>query len=426
MNGSGLHIMRLRRIRRLFLWLSLFLLIGLFVAPKQVCALDPYGWPTLEETQIKSYIVIDAESGETILSKNPESRLPVASTTKLMTALVLLEDPNFDSEKLLVVSEEAMRFPSSGAVCMPLIAGEHIRTVDCLAAMLIRSANDMANVIAENYGGAYGANDPDNLNDPLESRLRFMERVNQRLRELGALDTHFTNPAGFDDDDHYSTASDLTIIMREIMKYPLFNCISGISLYVMPPTDAHSSVMWAPLNTTNGFIYYGASGLSSRFFKEYTGGKTGSTLGAGYCLVASGTTHDDRVLIAVALGLKPINADTIFGRALPVRALLEEAASRIGVPEIDPLTTRLAEPVPEETEQTATVPEDTELIAKTDVSKNEKIWILNSSQEGQAPFSGWSAVQIIVIVLGGLLVLMLAFLAGWFFSYRYERKNRRN
>ncbi|NMA17196.1 MAG: D-alanyl-D-alanine carboxypeptidase [Clostridiaceae bacterium] len=426
MNDRDRRILNRCTIRRLLFCLLLLFLIGLFVAPTEVRAFDAYGWPSFEEIQVKSYIVIDAETGETILSKNAESRLPVASTTKLMTALLLLEDPAFDPERLLVVSKESKRFPCSGAVCMPLIAGEHIRTVDCLAAMLIRSANDMANVIAENYGGAFGAIDPDNLNDPLESRRRFMERMNKRLGELGAHNTHFTNPAGFDDDDHYSTASDLTIIMREIMKYPLFNRISGIRLYMMPPTDAHSSVMWAPLNTTNGLIYYGAKGLSSRYFKEYNSGKTGSTIGAGYCLVASGTTHDDRVLIAVALGLKPITADTSFGRALPVRALLEEAASRIGVPEIDPLTTRLADPTPEETESTALVTEVTETHVETNVSKNEEIWILKPSQEEQPTISGWSAVQKVVIVLGAILVLMLAFLAGWFFSYRYERKSRRD
>ena len=426
MNDGDIRILGCNRIRRFFIWLTLFLLIGLLAAPKEVHALDPYGWPTFEEVQIKAYIVIDAETGETILSKDAASRLPVASTTKLMTALLLLEDPSFDPERMLVVSKESMRLPSSGAVSMPLIAGEHIRTVDCLAAMLIRSANDMANVIAENYGGAFGAIDPDNLNNPLESRRRFMERMNKRLSELGAHDTHFMNPAGFDEENHYSTASDLTIIMREILKYPLFNRISNLQLYMMPPTDAHSSVMWAPINTTNGLIYYGAQGLSSRYFREYTGGKTGSTLGAGYCLVASGTTHDDRVLIAVALGLKPVDVDTIFGRALPVRALMEEAASRIGAPEIDPLTTRLAEPLPEETDPTATILEETETLAKTDVSKNEKIWILKPPQEGQSPFSGWGAVQKVVIVLGSLLIVMLAFLSGWFFSYRYERKNRRD
>lgn len=425
MNGGHRRVLNRYTIRRLLFCLSFVLLIGLFAITTEVRALDAYGWPSFDEIQVKSYIVIDAETGETILSKNAESRLPVASTTKLMTALLLLEDPAFDPDKLLEVSKESMRFPCSGAVCMPLIAGEHIRTVDCLAAMLIRSANDMANVIAENYGGAFGAIDPDNLNDPLESRRRFMERVNKRLVELGAHNTHFTNPAGFDDDDHYSTASDLTIIMREIMKYPLFNRISGIRLYMMPPTDAHSSVMWAPLNTTNGMIYYGSKGLSSRYFKEYTAGKTGSTIGAGYCLVASGTTHNDRVLIAVALGLKPIIADTSFGRALPVRALLEEAASRVGVPEIDPLTTRLDEPITDETESTATITEETKTIVNTSAS-NERTWSLATSQDGQSPLSGWSAVQIIVIVLGGILVLMLAFLVGWFFSYRYERKNRRD
>jgi len=425
MNSSDRRVLNRCMIQRLLFCLLLVSLIGLFTAPMEVRALDAYGWPSFDEIQVNSYIVIDADTGETILSKNPENRLPVASTTKLMTALLLLEDPAFDPDRLLEVSNESMKFPCSGAVCLPLIAGEHIRTVDCLAAMLVRSANDMANVIAENYGGAFGAIDPDKLNDPLESRRRFMERVNKRLGELGAHNTHFTNPAGFDDEGHYSTASDLTVIMREIMKYPLFNRISSISLYMMPPTDAHSSVMWAPLNTTNGLIYYGAKGLSSRYFKEYTAGKTGSTLGAGYCLVASGATHNDRVLIAVALGLKPMIADTSFGRALPVRALLEEAATRIGVPEIDPLTTRLDEPTPEETEQTSTVPEETKAIVETGAS-NEGTWILAPSQDGQQLLSEWSAVQKIVVVLGALFVLMLVFLAGWFFSYRYERKNRRD
>jgi len=165
--------------------LMLVIFLGLWVFPAGVRAVDHQGWPAYDEVAVESYCVIDAGTGEVILAKNPDQKRANASTTKIMTALILVEDEHFDPDQLLTVSKGSLIFSDPASVRLKdLVAGEQLRTADCLAALLIASANDMARVIAQNYGGTYGAVDPERLDDPARAQALFVERMNERRISL--------------------------------------------------------------------------------------------------------------------------------------------------------------------------------------------------------------------------------------------------
>ncbi len=330
-----------------------------------VQALDHLGWPAFDEVSVEAFCVIDAETGREILSRNPDEQRANASTTKIMTALVLMEDENFDPDKLLTVSQGALVFSDPSSIRLKgLKAGDQLRTADCLAALLIASANDMARVIAQNYGGSYGAVDPERVADPVGSQAMFVERMNSRAAEIGAVSTHFTNPAGFDEGDrsHYTTARDLALIAAEAMKHPLIAQICAMTYHRMPVSAEHPEAWWSTVSNTNALIIYGADLLQSQYFKEYTGVKTGTTPQAGKCLVGSGLTVDDRQFVCAAIGITSLDMPEtpLLARALPVRAILEEAARLDNVPLREDVD--LLAPPPagsQETEGTLPLPSDT-------------------------------------------------------------------
>ncbi len=326
---------------RLAALLLTILLVSSLAASWPVWAEESEGWLTFDEIQVESFCVIDQETGREILSKNPDAKRSNASTTKIMTALVLVEDKNFDPDLLLTVSDKSLVFldPNSARI-QDIQEGDQLKTLDCLAALLIASANDIARVIAQNYGGAYGAVDPNRRGDAAASQELFVQRMNERAAELGAESTHFTNPAGFDEPDlsHYTTARDIALIAAEAMKHPQIAQIVSLPYYRLEPTPTHPDAWWAPMGNSNALVLYGVEYFQSHYYQEYTGVKTGTTPQAGKCLVGSGLTHDGRQFVCAALGIEPTEMKNtpFLARAIPVRAILEEAARLEGVPEQEP------------------------------------------------------------------------------------------
>lgn len=319
------------------------------------------GWMTHEDVKIEAYCIIDGDTGQVIMEHNADVRRANASTTKIMTALTLVNDKNYDPDRILHVSDHAVNLtdPNSARI-KGLKGGDKIRTLDAMAALLIASANDVARVIAQNYGGYYGAIDPSNANNPELSQQSFAKNMNILAWELGLENTSFTNSAGFDERDqsHYTTARDLATITFEAMKHPQIAHIVGMQRYRLPPDENHKDPFWAPMSNSNGLVAYGADLLDSQYFARYTGVKTGTTPQAGKCLVGSGVTHDGRKIICVALGIAipEMYADnSMYGRAIPVRALMEEGARRLGCPAIERRVNFLAPT----TVPTPTTPDDT-------------------------------------------------------------------
>ena len=170
----------------------------------------------------KAVYVAEPITGKIIFEKNAHDKMYPASTTKILTALLALE--KCDMAEKAVVSQRAIDLVPEGYSDARLRVGEEIAISDLLYALLIPSANEAANVIAEHISG---------------SVEEFAELSNNRAKELGCEILHFTNPNGIHDDDHYCCAYDLYLIAKECRKYDLFNEIVKTKKFTLPATNLY-------------------------------------------------------------------------------------------------------------------------------------------------------------------------------------------
>ncbi|TLS53210.1 D-alanyl-D-alanine carboxypeptidase [Paenibacillus antri] len=224
--------------------------------------------------------VVDANSGVALFSKQAHRRMYPASTTKIMTALLALKYGELD--ETIVVGEEA-RPEAPDESTAGLTEGQALTLRDALSGLMLPSGNDAARVVARYIVEKTEGGPVPNWNE------RFAALMNAEAERLGARDTHFANPHGLHDPDHYSTASDLALIAREAMNDPAFRDIVAAKSYRSEAGDAWFGNRNKLLDEEGEFYLQGANGV-----------KTGFTSDAGYCLVAS-AERDGRLLISVVL-----------------------------------------------------------------------------------------------------------------------------
>ena len=225
-----------------------------------------------------SALLIDSKTGQILYQKNIDEKLYPASTTKVMTALLLLEDG--DLEKVVTIKEDVPSLIEQGSSQIYLIPEEKLTREQLLYALLVDSANDAAIAIAQDVSG---------------SVEKFVRKMNERAKELGAENTNFINPNGLHDDNHYTTARDLSIIAREAMKNPIFRKVVTTDQYIIPATNKQDTRYLYITNrlirntTYRNYQYEGATGI-----------KTGYTGKAKYALIG-GATRNNLDLITVIL-----------------------------------------------------------------------------------------------------------------------------
>ncbi|MEL7608542.1 MAG: D-alanyl-D-alanine carboxypeptidase family protein [Bacillota bacterium] len=230
------------------------------------------------EVKAGGIVLIEATTGKVLYAKNAHVRLPMASTTKVMTAMLALEHGGLDA--LVEITEEAYGEEGSS---MYLELGEKISLRDLLHGLMLVSGNDAAVAIADYIGG---------------SVENFALLMNQKAKELGALNTSFVTPNGLHDDNHYTTAYDLALICQAAMKMPEFRELVSTTSYK---------------TTTGSRIRYLKS--KNRILTQYDGGngiKTGYTKPAGKCLTFA-AERDEMQLIGVVL-----NCPNMFPGAMSI------------------------------------------------------------------------------------------------------------
>lgn len=227
-----------------------------------------------------TYILIDAESGSILCEKNSKVTHYPASMTKIMTAILAIELG--DPEQLMTASQAAINDIGPNGSNIGIIVGEQIPLKNLLQALLISSANETANIIAEHIS---------------DSRQEFIDLMNQRAKELGAENTHFANACGIHDPMHFTTASDIARIARYAMTLPQFREIVSTPRFTMPATNKHP--FWQELTNTNQLMITDQSDLY-----KINGIKTGFTGPAGYNLVSSAINENGMELIAVVMNVK--------------------------------------------------------------------------------------------------------------------------
>ena len=256
----------------------------------------------VDSSNLKIYspcvLLIEANSGKILYEKNAYEKRYPASTTKMMTALLTLENCNLT--EVAEVSHEAIASVPYGYIDSKLQVGEKLTVEQLLHVLLIPSANDAAYVLGEHIAGS------------MES---FCTMMNSRAVELGCKNTNFVNGSGIHNENHYSTAYDLSLIAREVIKHEQYLAISTKTSYTLPTTNKYDkedrtfTTTNSLLRTSSMYYYDGCNGI-----------KTGYTDAAGNCIVA-GAKRNGIQLIAVILGsddtstgltAKYLDAKTLF------------------------------------------------------------------------------------------------------------------
>ncbi len=235
---------------------------------------------TLANVKINSEaaILVEISTGRIIYEKNSTKQMFPASTTKVLTAILVLE--NCQLTDIVTVRESALANIPQGYVTCNLQPGEELSVKDLLYALMIPSANDAAYVLAEHVAGSVEG---------------FSTMMNDKARSLGCTNTHFVNPNGIHDEAHYSTAYDLYLITNYCMKNATFREIVATTEYTLPATEKYPAEDRI-LKTTNDLIKPNTKG----YFKNAIGIKTGYTSKAGNCLIA-GASRDGLEFISVVL-----------------------------------------------------------------------------------------------------------------------------
>ena len=269
--------------RRFFsLFFLLVLMASLVLTPAS--AADEESGVTPPELHCEAMLLVDANTGRMVYGKNEHEQMYPASLTKIMTALLVLEavdNGQLSLDQPITATESAMEGLAADGSTAGIQAGEVLTVEQLLQCMLIVSANEACNILAEQVSGSVDA---------------FVDAMNAKAEALGCEGTHFVNATGLHDSQHYTTAWDLYLITKEAMKHEDFMRICDTARATIPATNLSEE---RNLYTTNylidtwrslGYIYGNAHGI-----------KTGSTDEAGHCLVSS-ATEGDLSFVSVALG----------------------------------------------------------------------------------------------------------------------------
>jgi D-alanyl-D-alanine carboxypeptidase (penicillin-binding protein 5/6) len=239
--------------------------------PTPILSLHAQGTPP--SIQAQAAYLLDADTGQALLDVHGVQQLPVASTTKIMTAILTIETANLD--QVVTIKQDAIdevkRYNGSSA---GLVVGDQLRLRDVLYGLMLPSGDDAAIAIADAVGGTVS---------------NFVAMMNRSAQQLGLAHTHYLNPDGLTyltaqgqpDPNAYSSAADLVRLTRHALANPIFAQVVQLQHYVLFPTQFHHAYDWAGIDALLS-IYPGATGV-----------KTGFTEEAGYCLVFSATngTH---------------------------------------------------------------------------------------------------------------------------------------
>ena len=240
-----------------------------------------------------SAVLMTQDKGEVIFEKDADEIRYPASMTKILTVLIALTFAD-DLNETVVVSENAVNVPADSST-MYLKAGEEIRLIDVIYGTMLLSANDGANVIAEAIAGDIP---------------RFVDLMNTTAQTLGCDHSHFVNPHGYHDDNHYSTARDIAVIAREAMKNETFREIVATTSYQLPRTNKQRS---RTITTKTEYMLPGSEDSPNKYYYEFaTGIKTGSHSHSGYCFAGSAAKEGvELISVVMFTGRKARWADTI-------------------------------------------------------------------------------------------------------------------
>ena len=239
--------------------------------------------PLTGVSELKAYGLFDIKQSQVVYSQQLHDKVYPASTTKILTALVALENASLTDTVTVSKNACSSTFAWDEQTC-GILEGDKVSLEDLLYGLLLYSGNDTAVAIAEHIGGSVEG---------------FADMMNAKASELLATNSHFVNPSGLYDDDHYTTAYDLYLIFNECIKNEEFVKIINADSYTATIEGADSSqrkITWKPTN------YYATKAAASPEHVNVIGGKTGTLLVAGNCLILMTEDEDKNPYISVVMG----------------------------------------------------------------------------------------------------------------------------
>ncbi len=239
----------------------------------------------IENISAEGVYIMDNRTNKVLYSKNENKKLYPASTTKILTAILTIENTNLD-EKVSASYDSVMSI-GEGYSSANINVGEELSVEQLLQVLIVHSANDAANILAEHVGGSIDS---------------FVSMMNTKMHELGLENSHFTNAYGKHDENHYTTAHDLAYLFKYCMKNDTFRKIFGSASCAIPKTNKSGNRLY---KSTNELI----NPNSSNYYPFLTAGKTGYTSQAKECLVSS-AYKNDMEFICVTLGSSNRFSDT--------------------------------------------------------------------------------------------------------------------
>ena len=245
------------------------------------------------EVEFESDIVYmeSLDQGTVIFNKNADKRTPMASLTKITTAMVVLEKADDLQRVCTVTQEELDELAGTNSSTAGLVEGEQLTVEQLLYLLMVHSANEAAIILAHEFSGTTAA---------------FVDEMNAYAAKLGCKDTHYLNPHGLDAEGHYTTARDLAIIIRHALQNDEFSKIVGTPVYEMAATNKRDATKY---NNTNSLLVPGS-------YYSYTpcmGIKTGTTAEAGYCLASYASQNGYTYLTIIIQGAEGWKKRTYSG-----------------------------------------------------------------------------------------------------------------
>ena len=270
--------MKFNFLKKFFVVLQLILLFCLSLSFSTYSAEPP-------EIECPAALLMDLSTGKILYEKNINEKMYPASLTKVLTAIVILE--NCDLNELATVSYEAVMTLSSGYVTANLQLGEQLTVEQLLYVLMVGSSNDAAIVLAEHLSG---------------SVEEFSKLMNEKAKEIGCSNSNFVNPNGVHNENHYSTAYDLALLGKYAMQNEMFRKLVSTTSYQLPATEKYEKTDRI-FRTTNNLLLINNNNRADNYYYKYaTGIKTGFTTPAGNCLISSSNKNGFELLCVVLKG----------------------------------------------------------------------------------------------------------------------------
>ena len=264
--------------------LSIFILTFLLIISTLSCNAFAYQISGFE-LDAHTALLISLDTDEVLFSQNADDKVYPASLTKMLTAVILIENTeNLDTEIITYTKEANNAILGTGSVVLGLKIGEQVTARDALYGLLVSSGGDIAYAIAHHYGG---------------NTEGFVELMNNKAKEIGLVNSHFGNPVGLHDDETYTTGNDIAKLAKYALQYDVFKTVTSTVKYTIPATN-----MSGPRNfTTTNYL---TNPTTNYFYKYASGIKTGFTDEAGRCVVST-ASYEGYNYLCVIMGCKNKN-----------------------------------------------------------------------------------------------------------------------